>query len=169
MNRKALPFCSIAPLIVLVNGLVACSGKPVAEPVAGPEPAVDTPQASDTLMDNGKRVFSSCASCHTVNKDGGNTIGPNLWGVFDSGAASKADFAYSDALRNSGVVWTEKSLDKYLTNPGEYLPGGTMAFPGVAAEEDRKALLAFLAKVSTDSDTELAVPSQQGGSSAIWE
>ena len=114
-------------------------------------------------------MFSSCASCHTVNKGGASTIGPNLWGVFDSEGASKTDFVYSDALKNSGVVWNEESLDEYLTNPSEYLPGGTMAFPGVAAEEDRKALLAFLAKVSTNSDTELAVPSQQGDSSAIWE
>ena len=155
MNRKATLICSIATLIA------ACSGSSDDEVDADPIPAVDT------LMSEGKRVFSSCASCHTVNKGGGSTIGPNLWGVFDSQAASKTDFTYSDALKNSGVVWTEESLDKYLTNPGEYLPGGTMAFPGVPADDDRKALLAFLSKVSTE--TELAVPSQQGDSSAIWE
>ena len=157
MNRKATLICSIATLIA------ACSGSSDDEVNVDPIPAVDT------LMSEGKRVFRSCASCHTVNKGGGSTIGPNLWGVFDSQAASKADFTYSDALKNSGVVWTEESLDKYLTNPGEYLPGGTMVFPGVPADDDRKALLAFLSKVSTDSETELAVPSQQGDSSAIWE
>ena len=155
--------------IVLLLAIAACSGSSDEEVDAGPALAVVAPQAVDTLMSTGKRVFSSCASCHTVNKGGGSIIGPNLWGVFDSEAASKTDFVYSDALKNSAIVWTEASLDQYLTNPGEYLPGGTMAFPGVPAAEDRKALLAFLLTVSTNAETELALPSQQGESSAIWE
>lgn len=157
MNRKTISVCSIAFLIA------ACSESSNDEVDAEPLPVVDT------LMSDGKRVFSSCASCHTINQGGASTIGPNLWGVFHSEGASKTDFVYSDALKNSGVVWNEESLDKYLTNPGEYLPGGTMAFPGIPAEEDRKAVLAFLLKVSTDSSTGPAVPSQQGEPSAIWE
>ena len=83
MNKKAISVCSIASLIVLANGMAACSGKPDDEVGASPKPAVevaavDVPQAGDILMSNGKRVFSSCASCHTVNKGGGSTIGPNL-------------------------------------------------------------------------------------------
>ena len=32
-------------------------------------------------IDHGKTVFRQCAACHSISKDGGNKIGPALFGV----------------------------------------------------------------------------------------
>ncbi len=71
-------------------------------------------------------------------------LGPNLWGVYGSKAAAKPDFAYSVALKNSGIVWTDDTLSKWLTGPAKFLPGSKMAFPGLPDEADRQAVIAYL-------------------------
>ena len=126
--------------------------------------AVENPQ-----MILGKRVFASCASCHTINAGGASTIGPNLAGVLGSTAGSKTDFQYSEALSAARVIWTAESLDKYIESPATFLPGGSMGFVGVADENDRKAVLAYLIAKTSNEGTDLSVPSDQGEDVAIWE
>jgi cytochrome c len=125
---------------------------------AGETAGIDVAQADDMLIRSGERVFSSCASCHRVDKDGasswysyGTMIGPNLSGIFESEAGSKPNFQYSAALRNSGIVWSKETLGKYITNPTELVPDGDKTFALVLEKEDLEALLAFL-KVSTEAD-----------------
>lgn len=165
----------IAASIVFTILLTACTERTSEELVDTASPAVaeiaiaDATAAESPEMVRGKRVFASCASCHTVSKGAASTIGPNLFGVLGSTAGSKSDFAYSDPLKNSGIIWTEESLDSYIENPASVIPGGIMAFVGVADETDRKAVLAYVIAKSSDDGTELAVPSDQGDDVATWE
>lgn len=95
----------------------------------------------------GQRVFAQCRACHTIEQGGRNGVGPNLWGIFGSPAGKREGFRYSanmQELAQGGLVWTRENLDKYLTNPKDLVPRGSMAFAGVRNPEQRANLLAYL-------------------------
>lgn len=98
--------------------------------------------AGDPVM--GKRQFAVCTSCHTVEPGGADRLGPNLNGIFGKQAGSKAGFAYSNVIKNAGIIWDERRIDQYITNPAQYLPGNKMAFPGVARPDMRANIIAYL-------------------------
>ena len=68
--------------------------------------------------------------CHTLNKSGGNRVGPNLFGVFSRKAGAVPGFAYSDAMKQSGIVWDDATLSKYLRDPKNRCPATGCPFPG---------------------------------------
>ncbi len=84
-----------------------------------------------------------CGSCHSV-EPGKQGIGPSMAGIYGSKAASVAGFSYSDALKGSGIVWTDANLDKWLQSPMKMVPGTRMAFSGVSDAGKRKELIAYL-------------------------
>jgi cytochrome c2 len=98
----------------------------------------------------GKEIFKTCHACHTIEQDGENMLGPNLWGVYGAKSASNPDFAYSAALKSSGIVWTEENLSKWLAGPTKFVPGSKMAFPGLPDEADRQAVIAYLKSNSAE-------------------
>lgn len=103
------------------------------------------PAPYDTAdLANGKRVFARCRSCHTLAEGGPDMTGPNLHGVFGRKAGSKADYTYSDAVKNAGFTWDAQHLDGWLSDPKNFLPGTKMSFAGIHAEKDRNDLIAYL-------------------------
>ncbi len=88
--------------------------------------------------------FAQCRTCHTVEKDGRNGIGPNLWGVAGKPAAQHAGFAYSPAMKSSGLTWDNATLDIYLKEPMKTVPGTKMAYAGLRNDEQRAEVIAFL-------------------------
>lgn len=98
--------------------------------------------AGDAAM--GKRQFAPCTACHTVEAGGIDKIGPNLHGVIGRKAGTKADFAFSDAMKKSGITWDEAKIDAYITKPAALIPGNKMAFIGVSKEDVRANILAYL-------------------------
>jgi cytochrome c len=96
----------------------------------------------------GQRVFNQCRACHTVDAGGRNGVGPNLHGVVGRRAASIEGFRYSANMRQlaeGGLTWTEANLQRYLTNPKDLVPQGSMAFAGLRQEQQRNDLIAYLA------------------------
>lgn len=91
----------------------------------------------------GKAVFAKCMACHTTEA-GKNKIGPSLHGVVGRKAGAVAGFAYSPAMKGSGITWTEAELDAFLANPRTKVKGTKMFFAGLPKPEDRANLIAYL-------------------------
>jgi cytochrome c len=105
--------------------------------------AQDAPD--DATIKLGQRSFLLCMACHSTEQNGPTKIGPNLWGIFGRKAGTQPDFKYySDALKNSGITWSDKTLDQWFARPNELVPGTKMAFRGIDNEDNRKALIAYL-------------------------
>lgn len=124
----------LAP-VVSATPLAASAVVPV--PVAKP--------ADPVQLGRGGKVFAEkCATCHAVERGAPHGVGPNLAGVWRARAASRRDFAYSDALSASGIVWDAETLARYLEAPQKLVPGTLMASVGLTSEADRRALVVFL-------------------------
>ena len=96
----------------------------------------------------GARFFHPCAHCHTTTP-GEHLVGPSLAKVFNARAGTVEGFTqYSEALRKSDKVWDAATLDKWLAAPAQFIPGNTMAFPGVRNAQAREDLVAYLEAVS---------------------
>lgn len=90
----------------------------------------------------GQRLYQSCMGCHSLDE---NDVGPRHRGVVGRPAASVPGYAYSAALRKSGIVWTPRMLDRWLTNPQKLVPGAKMYF-SVANPKNRADIIAYLAR-----------------------
>lgn len=88
------------------------------------------------------QAFEQCAVCHST--DGSNGTGPTLKGVFGRRSGSVAGFRYSRAMRDAGITWDEKTLDRYLSNPQEFVAGNIMPFAGVTDPKERAGIIAYL-------------------------
>ena len=95
----------------------------------------------------GAKVFNKCRACHVVDQDK-NRVGPYLHGVIGRPAGTAEGFKYSDAMKDSGIVWSEETIAEYIADPKAYVPGNRMAFPGLKKQEDIKNLLAYLKEES---------------------
>jgi cytochrome c len=89
----------------------------------------------------GATVYQSlCGGCHALDE---NRFGPAHRGVFGRKAGSARDYDYSSALAASTVVWSDETLERWLTNPEKFIPGQKMSV-SVAKEADRKDVIAYL-------------------------
>ena len=93
--------------------------------------------------EQGEKVFNKCKACHVVEEEK-NRVGPHLVGIFGRPAGSVEDFKYSDAMKNSGIVWEDDTIASYLKDPRGYVPGNRMAFAGLKDDDDIADLLAYL-------------------------
>ena len=129
--------------------LGACGGESGSpSPASAPETlsaqAPSSQQAGEAAPVTGKRAFAPCAVCHKVGKGERSFVGPNLYAIVDAPAGAADDFAFTDALRNSGIVWTEENLDAFIENPSALIPGNRMAYAGEKRPERRAAIIEYL-------------------------
>merc|ERR1712151_327781 len=95
----------------------------------------------------GLNVFNThCAACHTMEKgDDKTSAAPNLSGLLGANAGGdRSNFPYSNAMKKSGIIWSEKHLFAYLKAPAKYVAGTRMAFAGITDETERADLIAYL-------------------------
>lgn len=96
----------------------------------------------------GQRDFRACAPCHSL-EPGRNLTGPSLADLWGRKAGLFPGFdRYSDALKASGIVWDDRALDQWLTDPQRMVPGNQMPFAGIKDAGARADLLAFLKKAT---------------------
>ena len=95
-------------------------------------------------LENGKRRFTQCRSCHTLVEGGPNLVGPNLYGVFGQHVGSKPNYTYSQAVQDADFVWDGPHLDRWLADPRGFLPGTKMTFPGIKEDADRRDVIAYV-------------------------
>lgn len=89
---------------------------------------------------HGEALYQGCQDCHSIEDNG---VGPRHKGVFGRVAGTQPDYSYSKALKQSGVVWNEDTLDKWLTNPQGFIPGVKM-FYHLAKPQDRADVIEYL-------------------------
>lgn len=93
----------------------------------------------------GKAVFTQqCALCHSAVA-GQEGAAPSLFGVVGRPAASERGFtSYTAALKASKLTWTPATLNRFLSGPGQLVPGTAMPIT-LAAPADRANVIAYLA------------------------
>jgi cytochrome c len=101
--------------------------------------------ASTGDADHGKQIYARCAACHSLTV---NRTGPMHCGLLGRRAGDVSGFAYSEAMKRSGIVWTTATLDRFLANPMQAIPGTAMGYAGVSDPKERADVVAFLAQAS---------------------
>ena len=123
----------ILSLIVLINAILI---------------ALITTNAMAADLIKGQKIFKKCAMCHSLEV-GKNKIGPHLFDLFGREAGSVEGYKYSKAMKNSGIIWNECTLRKFLLKPSKFVKKTKMKFRGIKSESQRDDLIAFL-KESTN-------------------
>jgi cytochrome c len=97
---------------------------------------------------HGQQVFQRCAACHSVAPTAAAMPGPNLKGVIGRRAGTLAGFEYSSAMVDAGksenVVWARDTLDKYLTDPDDVVPGTAMRLNFQLTADERRDVIDYL-------------------------
>ncbi|MDO9526843.1 MAG: c-type cytochrome [Gemmobacter sp.] len=128
----------------------ATDAAPAAPPAETPavEAAPVVAAADPELIADGEKVFKKCAACHKVGDGAKNGAGPVMNGMIGRAAGTVDGFKYSKALTEmaaAGLVWDEASLQAFLENPRGFMKGTKMSFAGLKKEDDRAAVIAYLA------------------------
>lgn len=99
------------------------------------------PAQATSEVARGEQVYVRCIACHALTYD---RVGPRHCGLLGRHAGSIADFTYTPAMKNSGLIWDEKTLDRFLAQPIAVVPGTAMTYDGVSDPLERSDLIAYL-------------------------
>ena len=130
-RQRSLLAVGLVAVLVVGAGIAAKAAEGVAA-------AGDAAAGEELFLDR-------CVTCH-IAEGGGQ--GPSLSGVFGRKAGVQPDFAYSAAIRASGLTWTGPELDRFLANPVKAIPGTAMPITVPDAKE-RADLVAYFASKRT--------------------
>lgn len=98
-------------------------------------------------LDHGAVIYEECKGCHDLRE---NLMGPRHCWVVGRPAGKVPGFTYSDAMKNAKLVWDQKTLDRFLTMPLEFVPGTIMGYAGIFDKKDREDLIGYLEKLTGD-------------------
>lgn len=122
---------------------------------------MSTAMAQPGDASRGQQDFRACAPCHSLEPDR-NMTGPSLATLWGRKAGSLPSFErYSDALKSSGIIWDDRSLDGWLSDPQRMVPDNDMPFEGIKDARVRADLLAFLKEAAKPGAPQQMA--QQGG------
>ena len=97
----------------------------------------------------GEAIYDRCLACHALDR---NRVGPKHCGLFGRRAGGLDGFRYSPAMRRSGIVWSEETLDRFLENPTATVPGTTMTYAGIKDAKERANLIAWLERATVSPE-----------------
>ncbi len=100
---------------------------------------------AQTTSDAGQIAYNNaCRTCHSIREDE-NRIGPSLYGIVGKRAGTLSGYDSSPAIRQSGIVWDEDTLDRFIANPDALVHGHAMRpYGGIASEEERQKIIGYL-------------------------
>lgn len=108
-------------------------------------------QASAAALARGEQIYARCAGCHAIEA---NRTGPQHCGLFGRRAGTAPGFdSYSKAMRESKLIWNERSLDAFLAAPTQHIPGTSMGYAGIKDTRERAELIAWLRHATRPGDT----------------
>lgn len=140
--------------LAAATGDAAAAAAPEAavEAAAEAAPADAAPAAAaaidPALAAAGEKVFKKCAACHKLGEGAKNATGPQLNGIVGKAAGAVDGFKYSKPLADmaaGGLVWDDTALHAFLENPKGFMKGTKMSFAGLKKEDERAAVIAYLA------------------------
>jgi cytochrome c len=101
--------------------------------------------------DRGAEVFRACVACHTLKPDEAQKAGPTLWHIFGRRIATLPGYNFSPALKKLDIVWSKDTVAKlFEIGPAHYTPGTKMPEQTIGADDDRTALVDFLARATAN-------------------
>jgi len=100
----------------------------------------------------GEHSFNKCLPCHSIGPDAQNKIGPELNGLDGRHSGTVANFSYSDANKNSGIVWDEANFKDYIRSPQAKVPGTKMIFAGITNPQEINDLWAYIKQFDANGD-----------------
>lgn len=137
MRKK--PHVFALGLIASMASLTACQQPPPAE-----RPAVTATVYSQGNAIAGQQAFEhECAKCHRL-QTGKNEKGPQLMRIYGAKSALLSDYNYSEAMKNSQLVWTADNLDKLMANPKQLVPSTKMKTDPLTDSQKRQDIIAYL-------------------------
>src|SRR2546425_13026448 len=98
----------------------------------------------------GETSFKKCMPCHDVGDDAKSKVGPVLNGLAGRKSGTIEGFNYSDANKNSGIVWSDETFKEYIKDPRAKVPGTKMIFPGIKNEKEAGDLWTYLKQFKAD-------------------
>jgi cytochrome c len=115
--------------------------------------AVSTGDALAQDVAAGENSFKKCLPCHAVGADAKNKIGPVLNGLEGRKSGTIEGYTYTEANRNSGIIWDDATFRDYIRDPRAKIPGTKMVFAGIKNDKEVADLWAYLKKFGPDGNT----------------
>jgi cytochrome c len=103
-------------------------------------------------VEKGANSFKKCLACHAIGPGAQNKVGPVLNGLDGRKSGTVPDFNYSDANKNSGIVWNEQNFEDYIKDPKAKVPNTKMIFPGIKNEQEAKDLWAYIKQFDAEGN-----------------
>ena len=98
----------------------------------------------------GEIVFHQCMIRHAIGGNAQNKIRPELYGLDGRHSGTVMNYNYSDANKNSGIVWDETIFKKYILDSRAMIPGTKMPFAGIKVSQQVNDLWAYIKQFNAD-------------------
>ena len=116
---------------------------------AGVAQAGMTDAGKKAMQAAGEIMFEQrCRSCH-ADDPARKAYVPSLIGVIGRKAGSLEGFEYSDAMKNSGIIWNKNTLRAWMADNDGFMPGTRMRHVGIDDRTEQDFLLTYLTNLST--------------------
>ena len=112
--------------------------------------ALDTASAQDVAA--GEKSFRKCLPCHSIGLGAQNKVGPEQNGLDGRKSGTVAGYTYSQANKNSGIVWNDDTFKEYIADPRAKIPGTKMIFPGIKDPKEATDLWAYIKQFDAEGN-----------------